>query len=715
MNATKRQLVATHSVSSRERVRPARLEGWLIGLAIFLLALAPRALALGRFVTIDEAYHWFDRARLFGQAVRQGDWAATNLIGHPGVTTMWLGAAGRAAHQALAAWGLASWPDPELLRTMLRLPVALVTALCVALGYGLLRRLLPGRTALLAALLWAADPFLVAHSQLLHVDALLTSFVTLSLLAALLAFGAERLRWRFLIGSAVAGGLALLTKSPAIVLPPMVGLIALVGAWRKDQGRPTNDDGHVQPLVVRRSSFVVLPLLVWLVVAALTWFALWPAAWVDPLGAIGSVVHQAEADGGTPHGWGNFFLGRAVADPGPLFYPLAIALRLAPWTLLGLVGYCGFWTVNFGAETASGAERPRSKIQYRVPLALLNLFVLLFVLMLTLAAKKFDRYALPIFPALDILAAAGLIWLLDFGFWIVSGLSRSKAQQPKSKPGWLLALIVLAANLAWYHPYELAYYNPLLGGGAAAAQLIPVGWGEGLEQAGAFIAAQPDGAEQPVATWYRPALKPYIKAPLVPLGDLLIPGRAGYAVLYIDQVQRRDDAAATDWLRTQLTPIHTVRIHGIDYAEIYQVPMPAAQPLDADFGPAIHLRGYDLDLSNTAGGTIGLTVHWQARAAVGEDLLLFVHVLGAGGARVGGADLPPGGADAPTSAWQPGRFVSAALRVPIQPNLAPGSYWLSIGVYRPGDGARLDLRASAPAGAPDDGPHALLIGPIVLK
>src|SRR5262245_21024738 len=168
------QRLAARRMADRTRVTSAA-SAPLISAAIFLLALAPRALALGRFVTIDEAYHWFERARLFLAALRAGNWAATNLIGHPGVTTMWLGALGIAAHQALAAWGRAAWPDTELLRFMFRLPVAIVTSLCIALGYSLLRRLAPGRVALLAALLWAADPFLVAHSQLLHVDALLTS------------------------------------------------------------------------------------------------------------------------------------------------------------------------------------------------------------------------------------------------------------------------------------------------------------------------------------------------------------------------------------------------------------------------------------------------------------------------------------------------------------------------------------------------------------
>jgi 4-amino-4-deoxy-L-arabinose transferase-like glycosyltransferase len=699
----------------------------LISLAIFLLALAPRALWQGRFVTIDEAYHWFDRARLFLHAVRTGDWAATNLVGHPGVTTMWLGALGIATHQALAALGLAAWPDSELLRLMLRLPVAVVTSLCVVLGYALLRRLLPMRAALLAALLWAGDPFLVAHSQLLHVDALLTSFITLSLLAALLAFrlegdaDGEPVRWRFLLASAVAGGLALLTKSPAIMWPPMVGLIAVVAAWRRIEDRGSRIEDGRWRIASRRSSIlhlpssVILPLLVWAVVAALVWMALWPAAWADLPGAIGSVVHQAEADGGSPHGWGNFFLGRAVADPGPLFYPVAVVLRLTPWALLGLALTC-FRFLIFDFRLSSTIQNPKSKIQNqegRHVLLVLLAFVLLFVLMMSVPAKKFDRYALPIFPALDILAASGLLWLWD-------GLRRiktkNKEQRTDRRVGSLLCslfFVLVGVNLAWYHPYELAYYNPLLGGGPAAARLIPVGWGEGLELAGAYITAQPDGAEQTVATWYRPALKPYIPGTLVPLGDLLIPNKVGYAVLYIDQVQRRDDAAATDWLRAHLKPVHTVRIHGIDYAEIYRVPAQPAHAIEADFGPAIHFRGYDLDASTAARGFVRLTVHWQAQDRVAGDMMLFVHVLDARGQRVGGIDVPPGGAGAPTSQWQAGGYVSAVLQVPLQH--VPEDGWIAIGLYDPHDGARLELRAPPQPGAPADGPNALLLGPLKLK
>ncbi|HEY2990446.1 MAG TPA: glycosyltransferase family 39 protein, partial [Candidatus Binatia bacterium] len=371
-------------------------------------------------MTVDEAYHWFERAKLFLRALQQGDFMATNLIGHPGVTTLWLGAIGAAAHRSLADAGWIASAEPGLERAFLRFPVALVTALSVALAYTLLKRLLDPRAALLAALLWTADPFLVAHSRLLHMDALLASFVTLALLAALVAFrcddGEPGVRWRVLIASAVAGGLALLTKSPAVILPVMIGLLALWKSYRSQ----------------RFLRHAVLPVLAWSGMALATWVALWPAAWIDLPGAIASVVRYTATKVGSPHETGNFFMGRTVDDPGPLFYLVAVALRLTPWVVVGL------------AAAAYATLRRRSQPRERLIKFALALFAALFALAISLPAKKFDRYALPIFPALDILAAVGLTSILDFRFWIFDSL---KAKIGNSKIGWSVVVLLLAANL----------------------------------------------------------------------------------------------------------------------------------------------------------------------------------------------------------------------------------------------------------------------------
>jgi len=78
-------------------------------------------------------------------------------------------------------------------------------------------------------------------------------------------------------------------------------------------------------------------------------------------------------------------------------------------------------------------------------------------------------------------------------------------------------MLILVANLVWFHPYELAYYSQLFGGGAVAERFIPIGWGEGYEQVGRFLNAQPDSQAKPIATWFGPVLRPFVPGPLGPL------------------------------------------------------------------------------------------------------------------------------------------------------------------------------------------------------
>src|SRR5512135_2840949 len=65
----------------------------ITALAIFIVALFTRGGALKQYVSPDEP-SWVWRSLHFSQALAQGDWASTAQIGHPGVTTMWLGSLG---------------------------------------------------------------------------------------------------------------------------------------------------------------------------------------------------------------------------------------------------------------------------------------------------------------------------------------------------------------------------------------------------------------------------------------------------------------------------------------------------------------------------------------------------------------------------------------------------------------------------------------------
>jgi hypothetical protein len=152
---------------------------WPIALALAALALLPRCLGLADFFTIDEPYHWISRVQRFSEALSRGDWAATDLTGHPGVTTMWLGALGRRVGQLIGVRDLGGAGAGAAYLATLRMPLAVVNGLAVAAGYLALRRLLRPQVALLAGLLWATSPYLIGLGRLLHLAGLLTWFITL--------------------------------------------------------------------------------------------------------------------------------------------------------------------------------------------------------------------------------------------------------------------------------------------------------------------------------------------------------------------------------------------------------------------------------------------------------------------------------------------------------------------------------------------------------
>jgi 4-amino-4-deoxy-L-arabinose transferase-like glycosyltransferase len=661
-----------------------------------LIALAPHVLSLGSFVTVDEMAFWQPRSDAFLRAIQSGDFPATAISTHPGVTTMWLGSAGIVLRRALLAWGLLHDDSFPIVLALFRLPVVLAHTAGILAGYAMLRRILPALAAALAALLWAADPFVIAYSRVLHVDALAGTFITLSLLAACVYWLHDR-RMRFLALSAISAGLAIMSKSPALALPPLIGLIALA-AQRRDQAPSAKDASRsiVQPAFVLRLWSFLWPLALWAALCLLTAVALWPALWAGPLQAIEQVRVGVVGEGAEPHMQGNFFLGRPDDSPGLLFYPVALALRLTPWTLLGLLLLPIAW------------RRARDLAPARRSLALLLAYVLLFTLAMSLFPKKFNRYIEPVFPALDILAAVGLLAIGDWGLRVWNRLRSSSPFADRRSGAQALLVLALAAaslaNIAYWHPHEIAAYNQALGGARAGAYAFLTGWGEGLEQAASWLNEQPDITGVRVATTQPSALQPYMRdgAQALAASDSL-PDRTGYVVVYVRSTQGLV-WPPFDRFYPGAAPLHVVQIHGVDYAWIYQAPPPVTQAQPADFGEQIHLRGLIWDGVAEPGQPLALNLAWEVRAPPEADYMLFAHLIGAGGQRVAQVDIPY-----PTSGWRPGRYVTTDLPLALPADAPAGAYQLVIGLYDPANGRRLALRTGAPIDPALDGPDALVL------
>ncbi len=592
-----------NGVKRRAKGKRPRLE--LLSLSLVLLvSLALRLSDLDVFLAGDET-KWMCRSILFQAGLRRGDLRATYQAEHPGVVTMWLGALAAPLAQA-GEWveicpetgGSKLTRDEDYsalarfrsLISQARRLVALTTWLGMVALYVLLNRLLGSRTALLATALVALDPFHLALSRVLHLDALLATFMTLSIVS-LLVYARESQRRRYLIFSAVAGGLATANKSPGLFLFAWTALYLGTRAW------------GTEPKQRRERLLAALRAMVlWGIVAVGVVIVLWPALWVDPVGTLRKVFSAAVGYAQEPHGGSNYFWFAIRPDPGPAFYPVAWAFRTTPWVMVGL---------------ASLAIVPRKRALWRRIIPLL-LFALTFAAFMTVGAKKLDRYLLPVFLPLDILAAIG--WMALLGL-LTDRLPLAWRRVAPGTATVLLAVGQLALVLP-YRPYYFSYYNPLLGGPRAATRVLLVGWGEGLEKAAEYLNAKPHAEEFHVNTGHISQFAPFFRGHTSGLKDLDL-AESDYYVFYWNYIQRRREPQTLDRFYGVEQPEYVVNVHGIDYVWIYANTLyrPALDYLHDHADPQrdVVLLDMHAGLSRHYAGPLTLAV---VDGSMGEDRIL---------------------------------------------------------------------------------------------
>jgi hypothetical protein len=513
---------------------------WILAASVFVLALVLRLAPLNRYVTPDEPA-WVLRSLRFSEALAEGDLSSVPDTGHPGVTTMWLGSLGlriqRWLEPQLAAehidWllGLAglSPRSPAAFRHLAfflpagRALVALVTSLGLAGIFLLADRLWGLSVALVASLLLALDAFLTGHSGLLHVDGLLAAGMALSALAMLLAIhsfesshyshggqstatifeavisaGAAPYRWAALSG--VMAGLSALTKIPGGYLA-LFCVLLLLGAW-----------------LTRRVSWRqgLLALGVWGLAAGLTFLALHPALWADPAGALRGMFEVGER-----HVEGAirpiFYRGQVIYDPDATFYPVVWLFRASPLVMIGVL-------------IALFVYLPRPG-RLRFDVAALLAFAVGFGLFVTFVGKKHDRYLLPAFLPLTLVAALG--WEEVRQFVIRRFENRGSGTATRVASLWLVPaplILIQALLILPFFSAPLGYYNPLLGGPRAALNWLEVGWGEGQGAAARWLNQQPAAAAMIVATPSIPPFASFFVGQTVPLDQQAL-NQADYIVL----------------------------------------------------------------------------------------------------------------------------------------------------------------------------------------
>jgi hypothetical protein len=574
----------TNLGKSPSQSRNNHLINFFLAAAVFLLIALPRWLIVDQTATADET-KWVARAANFSTALRKGDIANTYQSEHPGVTTMWAGAIGLNVLLPGSTSQLPGQLEPyELDRILLdlgytplqalvagRRVMVLLNALALTLVFVYARRLLDLTTALLTAVFIALSPFFIAHTHLMHLDGLAGSLMILSLLAFLAYLNGGK--WPDLLLSGTAAGLAWLTKAPAMSLAPILLIITLLLVWqkRREGGAPEFWKAGIA-------------LLAWGIIGSIIFVLLWPAMWAAPLQTLSRIFQEALSYAGGGHGDPVFFNGTIYSDgriPARLFtfYPITYLWRSTPVVLIGLALIVpGLWKRWPPIDRRTGRQTIFS----------LLLYALLFALFMNLGDKKFDRYLIPIYPTLHIISAAG--WVASLrqfaGYWSRK-TSEVSTQEPRtlksSKTSEVWVLILLGLLAGWHllslwtvFPYPLSYYNPLLGGSERAPQVMQIGWGEGLDEAGRYLSSKEGSDALTVAAWYRSVLAYHFDGSTISINAQLTPKEeaaiqsADYAVLYIHQWQRDVPPELLDRFAARV-PEHTIEINGLEYARIYKL------------------------------------------------------------------------------------------------------------------------------------------------
>jgi 4-amino-4-deoxy-L-arabinose transferase-like glycosyltransferase len=674
--------------------------------AVLLLTVLVRVLQLDLFYGRDELtiWRWSDE---FFVSLWHGDLA--NLVldsDYPGITIYWLqsfynylkyGFLWFTSGQVPTLEAIVDEPHSLPYLAERRLVMGLATTAQILGIYALAARAYNRRLALLMAFLIALDPFLLAESRVLRAEALAAGFMILSMMSWLVYL--KEGNWGYLALSGVLAGWAILTKVSSGFLVPVIGLLFLFDVVLSRKGTWW-----------MRIKLNAKRGVIWGGLAVVTFWVSWPTLWVNPSPPLETIFVRSIAQASQASTWSGdvFFTGRLIPnDPGLLFYPVAIAFRSTPLIWLG-VGVAlilflrGLLQIGRPAESrVAGASTDEDGPWSVVNLGVWFVYSGVIFVGLSLTLSKVDRYLLPIFPALSILAALGLGWIFD---WIGRKTSNSRWIEN----GGVLSICVgqLALTLISY-PYFYSYWNPLLGGGAAAVRTLPVGSGEGLDKALEVVNQQPD-AER--LTLICGASRAWCEGKFVGTTwsyEVLNSSewmQADYVLPYINWSQRQMyPQGVLDYLSRQ-QPVYQAELGGATYAWLYRVP-----EVSHFSGTKLEGRGtlYGYDLSGAelqAGDVLTATLYWRNEGQQPADRF-FVRIEDA-------ADYPWATAYAQPrvgfeeAAGTRKEIVESEVSLTLPIGMPPGHYFLKMGFVTDG-GETLVGRFELP----DDGDDVLVTPP----
>ncbi len=408
----------------------------LLYIIVFVLIfLATHIFKLGTDIINPDAVNWHWRSEQFVVGLKSMDWAKTYQHYHPGVTLMWImGPVVEIIKQFVPGYEIYNENTFLTFHIYSKLTLVAVQLVLTLMTIYLLSRFMAWKKALIVSVLFSFEPFFLANSRLLHLDVLMTLFLFNGLLLAF--WGLREFKWWKAAFAGLFISFAFLTKSISIGAVLYILFFTTVYLFVET--------------TVRKKTLFYLP--VFLLVFLASTFVFFPAMWTDPAFVITEIFSEGERVG-VRDGHGQIILGEYTREAGFEFYPLVLAMKLSPLIWAGLITYVFF--------LFKGAKRIIKRRFFDSHTLFLAIFYIGYFLVMSYPTKKIDRYMVPMFPFLALIA--------------VNGYEQLKAVlNPRivySILGAFISAFIIYPIFSFY-PYYFTYNSPFFGSAENANRIL---------------------------------------------------------------------------------------------------------------------------------------------------------------------------------------------------------------------------------------------------
>lgn len=326
------------------------------------LFLVPRVLSMGPDISNSDALRWHIRSLNFSNAMKKGNFADTYQRYHPGVTLMWIGTIADTVlkisqdpgQRAILTMGNADYYP--VFHGFSKLILVLVISTLFVFQLYAINRLFGYRVALIYGIILSIEPYFIGINRWFHLTSLEVMFSINSLLFLLLYF--KQSKKMFLVLSALFCGLGVLTKMTVIITAFFNASVLVVR------------------IIKKREKLSVL--LLYVLAALSTFYALFPALWTAPLMVfqkMSQALFNAVSD--DPRGelmslWQKVF-----------YYPIILLIKTSP-----LVFIIGLFSIFHNLKSSNFEAK------------IISIYFLTVLVFLSLSDQKIDRYCLALIPSL---------------------------------------------------------------------------------------------------------------------------------------------------------------------------------------------------------------------------------------------------------------------------------------------------------------------------